>query len=138
MVDFGVVVQSEKMRIMIVQIIPSTRHLWCRFMCWVALVSTCAFLCDCNWIFKSTNNSKYLIFFLENNHVVYWQHQQCVRNNVLFGVLNVIIMTCQLKGLFYVALELASFQLSFRNNFLLLFFHFWTYVKMSYSFQSRK
>jgi hypothetical protein len=118
-------VQSKKITIMIIQIIPSTSHSWCGFMCWVALKSTCAFFCDCNWIYKSTNKSKYLIFFLQNYHVVYWHHQQCACNNILFGVLNVIIMTCQLKGLFYVALQLASFWLSFSNNFLLLFFHFW-------------
>jgi len=93
-------------------------------MCWVALESPCAFLCDCNWIYKSTINSKYLIFFLQNNHVVYWHHQQWACNNILFGVLSVIITTCQLKGLFYVSLKLASFWLSFRNIFLLSFFHF--------------
>jgi len=118
-------VQFEKITIMIVQIILWTSHSWCGFMCWVAFESTYAFLCDCNWILKSTNNSKYFIFFLQNNHVVYWHHQQCVCNNILFGVLNVIIMMCQLKGLFYATPELASFWLSFRNNFLFLFFHFW-------------
>jgi hypothetical protein len=109
---------------MIFQIIPSTSHSWCVFMCWVALESPCAFLCDYNWIYKSTTNSKYLIFFLQNNHVVYWHHQQWASNNILLGVLSVIITTCQLKGFFYVSLKLASFWLSFRNIFLLSFFHF--------------